>query len=271
MVKPGLPAWAVAGDREHRGNLISSIQLSEADLEAHNRHLNAKYAAIERAEQRADLFRCEDAELLFVACNTPSRAVKGAVAALRGQGVKAGLFRPVTLWPFPIDALRPLLRRAERLIVVEASPGQLEDELRLALSYAGLQVPAHRPPAALRRHPAAAERGRGGRPRRRARPWPREPAHERLLPDLRAARARGGPEGPQHPLLPGLRPRPRAQVPGRGHRRAPGAGPHRGHLARGLRGLPPLLPRRRQLAGRPRPGARGGHRPQARQPRLPSW
>ena len=141
MVKPGLPAWAVAGDGEHRGNLISSIQLSEADLEDHNRHLNAKYAAIGRAEQRADLFRCEDAELLFVACNTPSRAVKGAVEALRGQGVAAGLFRPVTLWPFPIDALRPLLRHVERIIVVEASPGQLEDELRLALSYAGQKVP----------------------------------------------------------------------------------------------------------------------------------
>jgi pyruvate/2-oxoacid:ferredoxin oxidoreductase alpha subunit/ferredoxin len=141
MVRPGMPAWAVAGDREHRGNLISSIQLSDADLEAHNRHLNDKYAAIAGAEQRADLFRCEDAEVLFVACNTPSRSVKGAVEELRRQGTKAGLFRPVTLWPFPIDALRPLLRRAKRLVVVEASPGQLEDELRLALSYAGVAAP----------------------------------------------------------------------------------------------------------------------------------
>lgn len=140
MVRPGLPAWAVAGDRAHRGNLISSIHLSEDDLEIHNRHLNAKYAAIEAAEQRALLHRCDDAELVFVACNTPSRSVKGAVEELRRQGVKAGLFRPVTLWPFPIVALRPLLRRAKRLLVVEASPGQLEDELRLALSYAGVSA-----------------------------------------------------------------------------------------------------------------------------------
>ncbi len=141
LVKPGLPEWAVFGDREHRGNLISSIQLSETDLEAHNQHLNEKYAEMGRNEQRADLFRTEDAEVLFVACNTPARAVKGAVEELRRKGVKAGLFRPLTLWPFPIDALRAPLRRAERLIVVEASPGQLEDELRLGLSHAGLEPP----------------------------------------------------------------------------------------------------------------------------------
>ncbi len=141
LLKPGLPAWAVSGDHDHRGNLISSIQLSEADLEAHNRHLNAKYAEIARNEQRADLFWTEDAEILFVASNTPARAVKGAVAELRRKGVRAGLFRPTTLWPFPIDALRAPLRHVERLIVVEASAGQLEDELRLALSHAGLRPP----------------------------------------------------------------------------------------------------------------------------------
>jgi pyruvate/2-oxoacid:ferredoxin oxidoreductase alpha subunit len=141
LTKPGLPSWAVFGDASHRGNLISSIQLSESDLEAHNVHLNAKYAEMQRREQRADLYRTEDAELLFVACNTPARAVKGAIAELRAQGVRAGLFRPQTLWPFPIDTLRAPLRGARHVIVVEASPGQLEDELRLALSHAGLPVP----------------------------------------------------------------------------------------------------------------------------------
>ena len=141
LVKPGVPEWAVFGDREHRGNLISSIQLSEADLEAHNRHLNAKYAEIERHEQRAELFRTEDADILIVASNTPAQAAKGAVAQLRRDGVRAGLFRPTTLWPFPIEALREPLGRAKSLIVAEASPGQLEDELRLAVSHAGLRLP----------------------------------------------------------------------------------------------------------------------------------
>jgi len=139
--KPGIPVWAVYGDQAHRRNLISSIQLSETDLEAHNEKLSAKYAQIALAEQRAELFHCEDAELLLVACNTPARMAKGAVDALRQRGVAAGLFRPQTLWPFPIDRLMPLLPRLRRLVVVEASPGQLEDELRLALSHAGVSRP----------------------------------------------------------------------------------------------------------------------------------
>jgi 2-oxoglutarate ferredoxin oxidoreductase subunit alpha/2-oxoisovalerate ferredoxin oxidoreductase alpha subunit len=135
--RPGLPAWAVAGDAAHRRNLASSIHLSEAELEAHNRHLLEKYDRIAVAEQRADLFHADDAEVLLLACTTPARMVKGAVAELRGKGIKAGLFRPVTLWPFPIRLLEPLLGHVRRLVVVEASAGQLEDELRLALSRAG--------------------------------------------------------------------------------------------------------------------------------------
>jgi pyruvate/2-oxoacid:ferredoxin oxidoreductase alpha subunit/NAD-dependent dihydropyrimidine dehydrogenase PreA subunit len=142
MVKPGLPGWAVWGDQAHRGNLISSIYLSEADLEAHNQRLSDKYRRMAEREQRADLYRCDDAEVLLLACNTPARMAKGAVEALRAQGVAAGLFRPLTLWPFPIRPLHPLLAKARRLIVVEASDGQLEDELRLALSHAGGGAPA---------------------------------------------------------------------------------------------------------------------------------
>jgi pyruvate/2-oxoacid:ferredoxin oxidoreductase alpha subunit/NAD-dependent dihydropyrimidine dehydrogenase PreA subunit len=142
MIHPGLPAWAVHGDAGHRANLVSSIRLLETDLEAHNVHLNEKYAAMEATEARADLFATEDADVLLVAANTPARMSKGAVEALRAQGVRAGLFRPQTLWPFPIGALAPLLGRLRRLVVVEASAGQLEDELRLALSHADLPAPA---------------------------------------------------------------------------------------------------------------------------------
>ncbi len=136
LVKPGLPAWAVWGDRGHRGNLMTSIYLGEADLERHNERLNEKYARIAASEQRAERFRCEEASWLLVACNTPARMAKGAVDALRGRGIAAGLLRPLTLWPFPIDALLPLLGRAQGVVVVEAGSGQLEDEMRLALSRA---------------------------------------------------------------------------------------------------------------------------------------
>jgi pyruvate/2-oxoacid:ferredoxin oxidoreductase alpha subunit/NAD-dependent dihydropyrimidine dehydrogenase PreA subunit len=140
-VRPGLPAWAVAGDAGHRRNLVASIELREADQEAHVRKLVAKYARMAESEQRAELFRCDGAEVLVVACNTPSQIAKGAVEALRRDGVAAGLFRPQTVWPFPTKHLVPLLGRARRIVVVEASDGQLENELRLALSHAGLPPP----------------------------------------------------------------------------------------------------------------------------------
>ena len=137
MVKPGIPAWAVYGDEMHRRNLINSIRLAEADLEKSNILLIEKYDRITREEQRADLFHCNDAEWLIVACNTPARIAKGAVQALRDDDIKAGLFRPITLWPFPVQHLVPLLEKAKGVVMVEAGNGQLEDEMRLALSYIG--------------------------------------------------------------------------------------------------------------------------------------
>lgn len=138
LVKPGIPEWAVYGDAMHRGNLICSIELNEPDLEEHNKHINSKYQKMIDREQRVDLFNCDDADVLLIASNTPSRMAKGAVQHLRQDGVRAGLFRPVTIWPFPIEALRPILPHVRRIVVVEASNGQLEDELRLALSKAGI-------------------------------------------------------------------------------------------------------------------------------------
>jgi pyruvate/2-oxoacid:ferredoxin oxidoreductase alpha subunit/ferredoxin len=141
MVEPGIPDWAVFGDRSHRRNLICSIDLSEAGLERHNMSLNEKYDEMAANEQRADLYRCEDADVVVVACNTPSQLAKGAIKELRDKGLKVGLFRPITLWPFPIDALCALLPGVKRLVVVEASSGQLEDEMRLALSHAEVHAP----------------------------------------------------------------------------------------------------------------------------------
>jgi len=139
MVKPGLPDWAVYGDESHRRNLNTSIILIEPDLERHNIHLNEKYAQMTEVEQRADCFKCDDAEWVVIACNTPARMAKGAVQELRDRGIKAGLFRPITLWPFPIKEALPIVQRARGIIVVEAGPGQLEDELRLALSHADVR------------------------------------------------------------------------------------------------------------------------------------
>jgi len=139
MIKPGIPSWAVYGDRDHRGNLISSIQLQESDLEVFNRYLQTKYESMQ-VEARSETFLTDDSEILLVACNTPARAAKGAVQNLRDHGIKAGLFRPITIWPFPVDQLKALLPKTKRLVVVEANAGgQIENELRLALSLAGVE------------------------------------------------------------------------------------------------------------------------------------
>jgi pyruvate/2-oxoacid:ferredoxin oxidoreductase alpha subunit/ferredoxin len=140
MIKPGVPKWAVTGDAAHRGNLINSIFLSEQELEEHNIFLNAKYQQMTENEARAESFMVEDAEVLLVATNTPARAAKGAVQDLRNQGIKAGLYRPITVWPFPVAQLAQHLPHVKQIVMVEASNGQLEDELRLALSKHGCQT-----------------------------------------------------------------------------------------------------------------------------------
>ena len=141
LVRPGVPAWCTAGDAAHRNSVITSIFLNESELEEVNRGILATYRRITDAEQRCESFACADAEVLVIACNTPARMAKGAVTTLRGQGVKAGLFRPITLWPFPIRELSALLDTARHVVVIEASDGQLEDEVRLAMSRAGVKAP----------------------------------------------------------------------------------------------------------------------------------
>jgi pyruvate/2-oxoacid:ferredoxin oxidoreductase alpha subunit/NAD-dependent dihydropyrimidine dehydrogenase PreA subunit len=137
VVRPGVPAWAVRGAPGHRQNLIASIELRDTDQQAHTRLILEKYRRIQAAEQRAETFRCEDAELVIVAAGTLARTARVAAESLRAEGQAVGLFRPRTLWPFPVDALLPVLSRTRRLLVVEAAGGQLEDELRLAVSHAG--------------------------------------------------------------------------------------------------------------------------------------
>ncbi len=141
MVKPGLPEWAVSGDRAHRGNLICSIYLAEPDLEAHNQHLNRKYAEIARNEQRADLFRCDDAEVLLVALQHPGAhgQGRGRDAAQRRREGRALPPAHAVAVPDRSAGTAPAQGGADR--GGRGAAGQLEDELRLALSKAGLPLP----------------------------------------------------------------------------------------------------------------------------------
>jgi pyruvate/2-oxoacid:ferredoxin oxidoreductase alpha subunit len=126
--------WAVKGTAETRGNLISSIHLTADLMEAHVRHLEDKYKQCERAECRWESYRAEDAEVLLVGYGIMSRVLRSTVDLARQNGVKAGLFRPITLWPFPSQALAEAARRVAKVLVVELSTGQMVEDVRLAVN-----------------------------------------------------------------------------------------------------------------------------------------
>jgi len=126
--------WAVKGTAETRPNLISSIYLEPDGLEEHERRLEAKYIRAQQAEQRYELHRTEDAEVLLVGYGIVSRVLLSLVEALRQQGVKAGMFRPITLWPFPSQALAKAASKVKDVLAVEMSNGQMVEDVRLAVN-----------------------------------------------------------------------------------------------------------------------------------------
>jgi pyruvate/2-oxoacid:ferredoxin oxidoreductase alpha subunit len=126
--------WAVKGTAETRKNLVSSIHLTPDSMEAHIRHLEEKYKECERQERRWETYRTEDAEVLLVGYGIVSRVLRSTVDLARQHGVKAGLFRPISLWPFPSQALAESARSAAKIMVVELSTGQMVEDVKLALN-----------------------------------------------------------------------------------------------------------------------------------------
>jgi len=125
--------WAVKATAETRDNLISSIYLEPDDLENHERKLEAKYIRAQQTEPRYELYHTDDAEVLLVGYGIVSRVLRSTVEALRKDGVRAGLFRPITLWPFPSNALAQAASRVHKVLDVELSNGQMLEDVRLAL------------------------------------------------------------------------------------------------------------------------------------------
>jgi 2-oxoisovalerate ferredoxin oxidoreductase alpha subunit len=129
--RPDVRAWAVQGTAETRGHLITSIYLNAPMQEEHNIQLQAKYAALQH-EARAELYRADDATVLLAGYGISSRIARSAVDVLREKGVRAGLFRPLTLYPFPREALRRAVA-GRTLVAVELSSGQFRDDLAFQL------------------------------------------------------------------------------------------------------------------------------------------
>ncbi|HOG50383.1 MAG TPA: 3-methyl-2-oxobutanoate dehydrogenase subunit VorB [Lentisphaeria bacterium] len=126
--------WAVNGNAETRQNLVTSIFLDFAQLEEFNNRLQLKYADIERTETRYEQQNTDDADIVLVAYGISSRIAKTAMDNARRQGLKVGLFRPQTLFPFPKKQINALADKNVTFIAVEMSNGQLADDLRLAIS-----------------------------------------------------------------------------------------------------------------------------------------
>jgi 2-oxoisovalerate ferredoxin oxidoreductase alpha subunit len=132
-VEPQAPSWAVLGTRETRRNLITSLHLDQDELEAHNRALESKYREVEKTEVRVEEYRTADAEIVLVGYGIVARILKAVVEQAREEGMRVGLLRPVTLYPFPVTPLQRLAHSARKFLVVEMSNGQMVEDVRLAL------------------------------------------------------------------------------------------------------------------------------------------
>src|SRR5579872_353593 len=132
IIAPEKP-WAVKGTAGTRKNMVSSIFLESDDLEEHQRRMEAKYIRAQQTETRWEEYHTDDAELIVVGYGIISRVLRSAVDEARKHGIKVGLFRPITLWPFPSTQIAAAALRAEKVLVVELSNGQMVDDVRLAL------------------------------------------------------------------------------------------------------------------------------------------
>ncbi len=127
-------AWALTGAKGRKQNVVSSIRLQVEDAEALNLHLQERLNEIKSCEQRSVEYFTDDAELLVIGFGTAGRIAYSAIEAAREQGMKVGLFRPQTLWPFPEKRLAQLADRIQSCLVVEMNAGQMIDDVRLILN-----------------------------------------------------------------------------------------------------------------------------------------
>jgi pyruvate/2-oxoacid:ferredoxin oxidoreductase alpha subunit len=132
-VSPPVKPWRVDGTAETRRNLVSSIHLEPDALEAHIQRLGEKYRLCAAREVRYEAYHLDGAEIVLMGYGIVARILKAAVEHLRAEGLPVGLLRPITLWPFPEDAVRAAARRARLFGVVEMSLGQMVEDVRLAL------------------------------------------------------------------------------------------------------------------------------------------
>lgn len=126
--------WAITGKTAGRAhNVVTSLELDSALMEKNNERFQATYREIEKNEVRYEAYGIEDAEYLIVAFGSIARICRKAIDEARKQGVKVGIIRPITLWPFPYDAIREAAKNVKGVLCVELNAGQMVEDVRLAV------------------------------------------------------------------------------------------------------------------------------------------
>ncbi len=130
-------SWATLGrKKENIGdrNFITSLDLKAEDMEEHNNHLQEKYREIEKNEVKYEEINCDDADYLLVAFGSVARICKKAAEISKKRGVKVGVLRPITLWPFPKEKISELADNVKGILTVEMNTGQMVEDVRLSVN-----------------------------------------------------------------------------------------------------------------------------------------
>ena len=125
--------WALTGCKGRKPNFIRSLFLGDGALEEHNKKLQAKYSRIKNTEVRVETFNAKDSDIILVAYGSVARIAKAAQESARAKGLKVGLIRPITLWPFPEKTIAEISGRARKFLTVEMSAGQMVEDVMLAV------------------------------------------------------------------------------------------------------------------------------------------
>ncbi|HEX3027714.1 MAG TPA: 3-methyl-2-oxobutanoate dehydrogenase subunit VorB [Clostridia bacterium] len=127
--------WATTGTEMKRpNNVITSIYIDPEALENHILKLQAKYAEITEKETRVETYNCENADIIIAAYGTVARIAKNVIKMAEKEGIKVGLIRPITVWPFPTQAFEQYAETAKAFLAVEMSAGQMVEDVRLAVN-----------------------------------------------------------------------------------------------------------------------------------------
>ena len=133
---PKLPEkdWALTGNEGREQRIVRSLWLADGMLEKHNQKLQAKYKQIQDNEVLCELQNTDDAEIIVVAYGVAARMADSAVRKARAEGIKAGLIRPITLWPFPTEQISNAADNTKTFLAVEMSCGQMVEDVKLAVN-----------------------------------------------------------------------------------------------------------------------------------------